>query len=215
MPCNASYARFIFGKFFTSTIIWYAFLYALLFAQKIYSCKKWVLQTGGPWYPRYKTTRLTRPGSVSSLSLCSSCTNLFSLHVYLCSLIGRALLNHSSHAHSSFSFSISFLHNFYKHCFCILLRTARHHLGFGVTWVLPVPALSLVLSTSPPPGKATMPSCAPSVFGLLFTAWLQLPLSFVRGSPHHHHWLSRTDYFPTRVREKSCPFPLGTTRKST
>jgi hypothetical protein len=41
MPCNASYARFIFGKFFTSTII----LYALLFAQKFYSCKKWVLQT--------------------------------------------------------------------------------------------------------------------------------------------------------------------------
>jgi hypothetical protein len=42
MPCNASYARFIFifGKFFTSTII----LYALLFAQKFYSCKKWVLQ---------------------------------------------------------------------------------------------------------------------------------------------------------------------------
>jgi hypothetical protein len=39
MPCNASYARFIFGKFFTSTII----LYALLFAQKFYSCKKWVL----------------------------------------------------------------------------------------------------------------------------------------------------------------------------
>jgi hypothetical protein len=30
MPCNASYARFIFGKFFTSTII----LYVLLFAQK-------------------------------------------------------------------------------------------------------------------------------------------------------------------------------------
>jgi hypothetical protein len=30
MPCNASYARFIFGKFFTSTII----LYILLFAQK-------------------------------------------------------------------------------------------------------------------------------------------------------------------------------------
>jgi hypothetical protein len=40
MPCNASYARFIFGKFFTSTII----LYALLFAQKFYSYKKWVLQ---------------------------------------------------------------------------------------------------------------------------------------------------------------------------
>jgi hypothetical protein len=40
MPCNASYARFIFGKFFTSTII----LYVLLFAQKFYFCKKWVLQ---------------------------------------------------------------------------------------------------------------------------------------------------------------------------
>jgi hypothetical protein len=44
MPCNASYTRFIFGKFFISTIIFYAFLYALLFAQKFYSCKKWVLQ---------------------------------------------------------------------------------------------------------------------------------------------------------------------------
>jgi hypothetical protein len=43
MPCNASYARFIFGKFFTSTII----LYILLFAQNFYSCKKWVLQSGG------------------------------------------------------------------------------------------------------------------------------------------------------------------------
>jgi hypothetical protein len=41
MPCNASYARFIFGKFFTSTII----LYILLFAQNFYFCKKWVLQT--------------------------------------------------------------------------------------------------------------------------------------------------------------------------
>jgi hypothetical protein len=40
MPCNASYARFISGKFFTSTII----LYVLLFAQNFYSCKKWVLQ---------------------------------------------------------------------------------------------------------------------------------------------------------------------------
>jgi hypothetical protein len=39
MPCNASYTRFIFGKFFTSTII----LYVLLFAQNFYSCKKWVL----------------------------------------------------------------------------------------------------------------------------------------------------------------------------
>jgi hypothetical protein len=39
MPCNASYARFIFGKFFASTII----LYILLFAQNFYSCKKWVL----------------------------------------------------------------------------------------------------------------------------------------------------------------------------
>jgi hypothetical protein len=36
MSCNASYARFIFGKFFTSTII----LYVLLFAQNFYSCKK-------------------------------------------------------------------------------------------------------------------------------------------------------------------------------
>jgi hypothetical protein len=45
MPCNASYARFIFGKFFTSTII----LYALLFAQKHYSCKKWVLQWCWAW----------------------------------------------------------------------------------------------------------------------------------------------------------------------
>jgi hypothetical protein len=42
MPCNVSYARFIFGKFFTSTII----LYVLLFAQNFYSCKKWVLQLG-------------------------------------------------------------------------------------------------------------------------------------------------------------------------
>jgi hypothetical protein len=32
MPCNASYARFIFGKFFTSTII----LYILLFAQNFF-----------------------------------------------------------------------------------------------------------------------------------------------------------------------------------
>jgi hypothetical protein len=44
MPCNASYARFIFGKFFTSTII----LYILLFAQNFYSCKKWVLQPRHP-----------------------------------------------------------------------------------------------------------------------------------------------------------------------
>jgi hypothetical protein len=44
MPCNASYARFIFGKFFTSTII----LYILLFAQNFYSCKKWVLQLPSP-----------------------------------------------------------------------------------------------------------------------------------------------------------------------
>jgi hypothetical protein len=36
MPCNASYARFIFGKFFTSTII----LYALLFAQNFFSLQK-------------------------------------------------------------------------------------------------------------------------------------------------------------------------------
>jgi hypothetical protein len=44
MPCNASYARFIFGKFFIWTTIWFAFLHALLFAQKFYSCEKWVLQ---------------------------------------------------------------------------------------------------------------------------------------------------------------------------
>jgi hypothetical protein len=46
MPCNASYARFIFGKFYTSTII----LYVLLFAQKVlfFFCKKWVLQTTHP-----------------------------------------------------------------------------------------------------------------------------------------------------------------------
>jgi hypothetical protein len=44
MPCNASYARFIFGKFFTSTII----LYALLFAQIFFIlCKKWVLHHFG------------------------------------------------------------------------------------------------------------------------------------------------------------------------
>jgi hypothetical protein len=45
MPCNASYARFIFGKFFTSTII----LYVLLFAQKFYFCKKWVLHPDRPF----------------------------------------------------------------------------------------------------------------------------------------------------------------------
>jgi hypothetical protein len=44
MQCNASYTRFIFGKFFISTNIRYAFLYAFLFAQNFYSCKKWVLQ---------------------------------------------------------------------------------------------------------------------------------------------------------------------------
>jgi hypothetical protein len=43
MSCNASHARFIFGKFFTSTII----LYVLLFAQNFYSCKKWVLHSHG------------------------------------------------------------------------------------------------------------------------------------------------------------------------
>jgi hypothetical protein len=36
MPCNASYARFIFGKFFTRTII----LYVLLFAQKVLFLQK-------------------------------------------------------------------------------------------------------------------------------------------------------------------------------
>jgi hypothetical protein len=41
MSCNASYVRFIFGKFFTSTII----LYALLFAQIFFIlCKKWMLE---------------------------------------------------------------------------------------------------------------------------------------------------------------------------
>jgi hypothetical protein len=43
MPCNTSYTKFIFGKLFIWTTIWYAFLCALLFAQKNYSCKKWVL----------------------------------------------------------------------------------------------------------------------------------------------------------------------------
>jgi hypothetical protein len=43
MPCNAFYTRFIFGKLFIWTIIWYTFLYALLFAQNFYSCEKWVL----------------------------------------------------------------------------------------------------------------------------------------------------------------------------
>jgi hypothetical protein len=37
MPCNASYARFIFGKFFTSTIILYALLFAQIF---FYSLQK-------------------------------------------------------------------------------------------------------------------------------------------------------------------------------
>jgi hypothetical protein len=32
--------KIIFGKFFTSTIIWYAFLYALQFAQKILFLQK-------------------------------------------------------------------------------------------------------------------------------------------------------------------------------
>jgi hypothetical protein len=57
MPCNASYARVIFGKFFTSTII----LYILLFAQNFYSCQKWVLQLPlgtkdaayGKWSPNW------------------------------------------------------------------------------------------------------------------------------------------------------------------
>jgi hypothetical protein len=35
MPCNASYTRFYFWKVFICTIIWYAFLYALLFAQNL------------------------------------------------------------------------------------------------------------------------------------------------------------------------------------
>jgi hypothetical protein len=36
MSCNASYARFIFGKFFASTII----LYVLLFTQKFFILAK-------------------------------------------------------------------------------------------------------------------------------------------------------------------------------
>jgi hypothetical protein len=49
MPCHAMHPiqDFIFGKFFIWTTIWYAFLYALLVAQKSYSCKKWVLHVSG------------------------------------------------------------------------------------------------------------------------------------------------------------------------
>jgi hypothetical protein len=61
MPCNASYARFIFGKFFTNTII----LYALLFAQKLYSCKKWVLQA-------HTSGGLKQPSSANILSVKST-----------------------------------------------------------------------------------------------------------------------------------------------
>jgi hypothetical protein len=57
MPCNASYARFIFGMFFTSTII----LYALLFAPKLYSCKKWVLQNHSPFL-HYDTSQASARG---------------------------------------------------------------------------------------------------------------------------------------------------------
>jgi hypothetical protein len=42
MACNASYTRFIFGKVFICTTIWYA----VLCGQKFYSCKKWVLHRG-------------------------------------------------------------------------------------------------------------------------------------------------------------------------
>jgi hypothetical protein len=61
MPCNASYARFIFGKFFISTII----LYALLFAQKLYSCKKWVLHENNKLRRKAKGKK-TKGGSFSS-----------------------------------------------------------------------------------------------------------------------------------------------------
>jgi hypothetical protein len=53
MPCNASYARFIFGKFFTSTII----LYVLLFAQKVL-----FLQKVGV------TSSITKKGEIKSAS---------------------------------------------------------------------------------------------------------------------------------------------------
>jgi hypothetical protein len=61
MPCNASYARFIFGKFFTSTII----LYILLFAQNLYSCKKWVLHGAGG--TGSGGAEDSRPGSASAV----------------------------------------------------------------------------------------------------------------------------------------------------
>jgi hypothetical protein len=61
MPCNASYARFIFGKFFISTII----LYALLFAKKLYSCKKWVLHENNKLRRKAKGKK-TKGGSSSS-----------------------------------------------------------------------------------------------------------------------------------------------------
>jgi hypothetical protein len=64
MPCNASYARFIFGKCFTSTII----LYALLFAQNFYSCKKWVLQC--VWIKKSCLTALART-RLASHSVCT------------------------------------------------------------------------------------------------------------------------------------------------
>jgi hypothetical protein len=45
MPCNASYARFIFGKFFASTIILYVLLFAqkVLFLQKVGVTKKYTM----------------------------------------------------------------------------------------------------------------------------------------------------------------------------
>jgi hypothetical protein len=44
MLSNASYTRFIFGKFFICTIIWYAFYMHPYVDIFFYSCKKWVLQ---------------------------------------------------------------------------------------------------------------------------------------------------------------------------
>jgi hypothetical protein len=76
MPCNASYARFIFGKFFTSTII----LYVLLFAQNFYSCKKWVLHRVPMSSAEVVETELTAVEvATSSTSVdFSSCASSFS-----------------------------------------------------------------------------------------------------------------------------------------
>jgi hypothetical protein len=54
MPCNASYARFIFGKFFTSTII----LYVLLFAQKVLFLQK--VGVTDPWWAPWNQGRRDR-----------------------------------------------------------------------------------------------------------------------------------------------------------